>query len=1459
MGDSESETSTTLKLPRFYGKRNEDYGLWRMRLRAACRVKGVWRAVESGSSSETAEQNSESLEQPSTSDQQASSSMKCDVEKSEKASAIIISALGDAPLRVVMEAEDDPARMMKLLDARYASSRTVSRIAVQTQLFRMNYTGQNMSTYIDQFTSLFSQLERMGKDAAIPESHKAPMLLASIDPNCTLESTAAALRTKEASELTWDYVATTLIDEYNARLVSSDTINTSSAKSKKKKRKSKITSSMSASTQQDDHDDSTDSEIEKTVQAFSAALKSSMSHKTSDTSKCEFCGRKGHTEDRCFLNPENPNNKLTPKMKAAMASKEKKGSTNDNNSKDSAKNNKHKVELAGSVVEKMTIDPPKDFRTYADSGATIHCFFNREAFVPGTLTSCSERTVEFADKTSANANLWGQVLISFDHVNIRLHNVLYVPSMAYNLVSTGRLADNGIESLFRRHDVLLQLESNNTVIGHGIRDLDSKLYVFSNEIAMNVLKVSDVTNSSDTTLWHQRLAHINMQDLSLVHKHVDGVPKLTASSDSCRACSLGKAHKLPFHSHFKQTSSVGELVHSDIMGKLEMSYPNRYRYVCTFTDDFSRYTYLGFLHRKSDLLAAFEQIQDKFSKIILGKVNFYGSSIIQKLHSDGAKEYKALENYFGGSGLNKSFSPPYTPEHNAIAERINRTLCDAARALLIQANLPVCLWPFALKHVIYVRNRVQHSTTVTTPLFLMTGERPNLKYLRVFGCTAFVLRLPQPTKFENRAIEGVYLESKEHGIYKVLINQDRRYRFIESRHVTFNEREFLGAPGLEESMGEEASDDDTTSWNSASQSCSSEELPFHDVSSPETDFESEDSDADIQERPIKLEPEEENNDFNENESQTIDDEDDDDHTNDADDDQSNDGSNDRNNEEHENLDRRYPTRERRPPGQWYVASAALSNDNFKVTTSDDPTLSEIKSATPEERLQWDASIAEEFKAFEELETWELDDHPKSQPLPTHMVFKVKRKSNGNVERLRSRTVAGGNHQVFGENYLETYAPVVSFTLVRIFLYIALLLNMFKAQLDVKTAFLNGLLSEAIWVMSPKGIEGYPSRCYRLKRAIYGLKQAHLAWHKRLCDDLLNLGFEELQSAPCVFRLKDCQFGGDVFLLVYVDDILVLSTTQEGIKYVTESFKILYTVRVTFDVEWFLGVKINWLRGEDGTPNQLMLSQTMYIDGLLRRFGMDKAKPVSTPMVTAFWNSKSAESDKSIISVKVYEQMIGSLLYLALRSRPDILAAVLILARFQKSPTAYCHQAVKRVFRYLQGSRNLCMIYETGDMKINSFVDSDYASDTVDRKSMSGFVVKLGNATCIWASKKQPTVTLSTCEAEYHAMTMAAKEVIWLRRIMGEAGFENHYCVPMSSDNQSAINWVEAEQCHPVRAKHVDIQLHFIRDLWKEKNLSFPYVPSAENDADIFTKPLEISLHKANCRRIGLTTADEEEC
>lgn len=438
--------------------------------------------------------------------------------------------------------------------------------------------------------------------------------------------------------------------------------------------------------------------------------------------------------------------------------------------------------------------------------------------------------------------------------------------------------------------------------------------------------------------------------------------------------------------------------------------------------------------------------------------------------------------------------------------------------MLIQANLLDCLWSYALRHAIYIRNRIKHSTTGTTPYYLFTGERPDLKYVRAFGCAAYILRLPQASKFEPRALEGVYLETLPPEIYSILVKQEHGvYCIVESRHVTFGEKKFIGAPDLEEILHEEVYDDDTESYSLDSLSSSDEEASFDDSSilSRDKTYQDEYFKDDIKSIDYPdsssnntITPDECNDNSNEND-------------NPENDIGSYDAEDDGNNNCHDRS-HRYPHRDRKPPSLRYIASEL--REDFKIATSDDPTLTEIKRSTPEERNRWRASIDEEFQAFEEMDTWEPDDHPESQPLPTHMVQKIKRNSDGFVDRFRSRPVADGNYQVYGENYLETYAPVISFDMVRIFLYIALLWRVSQAQLDVNTAFSSGLLAEAIWVMSPKGIARYPSRCLPLKRAIYGLMQAHLAWHKRFCEDMRGLGFEELSSAPCIFAHQDCPFG-----------------------------------------------------------------------------------------------------------------------------------------------------------------------------------------------------------------------------------------------------------------------------------------------------------------------------------------------
>eukprot|EP00171_Calliarthron_tuberculosum_P002471 IDg2471t1 len=295
MSDSDDyesdERTSSHKLPCFNAGRRDDYGLWRLRLRAACRAKGVWRLVDPSISTKSPPNN----ELTDSTELTVGDS----IEKLEKACALIISALGNTHLRVIQDVDDDPRRMLQLLDERYASSRAASRIAVQTQVYRKVYGGGDMAKFIDEFSSLFSKLDRMGEDAAIPESHKAPMLLVSIPVESPLELTAAALRTKDVEELTWEYVAFTLIDESRARKRRAEAsggshITDGDGRAGRRKGKSNGKKMAGTKNQFGVHGD-----IYDAAMAFAAAWSKTnegsldKQSKATDSRICDFCGKTG--------------------------------------------------------------------------------------------------------------------------------------------------------------------------------------------------------------------------------------------------------------------------------------------------------------------------------------------------------------------------------------------------------------------------------------------------------------------------------------------------------------------------------------------------------------------------------------------------------------------------------------------------------------------------------------------------------------------------------------------------------------------------------------------------------------------------------------------------------------------------------------------------------------------------------------------------------------------------------------------------------------------------------------------------------------------------------------------------------------------------------------------------------------------------------------------------------------
>lgn len=286
--------------------------------------------------------------------------------------------------------------------------------------------------------------------------------------------------------------------------------------------------------------------------------------------------------------------------------------------------------------------------------------------------------------------------------------------------------------------------------------------------------------------------------------------------------------------------------------------------------------------------------------------------------------------------------------------------------------------------------------------------------------------------------------------------------------------------------------------------------------------------------------------------------------------------------------------------------------------------------------------------------------------------------------------------------------------------------------------------------------------------------------------------------------------------MFVDDNLIISSTQKMCRRVVNAFRELYDVHANSSRDCFLGDQIDWVQeNELSTTRSLKLSHPLYIESILRRFRIEDCKPVATLMVESFWKGIDDEKSTKPVDEPLYQQMVGSLLLLDLHTRLDILSSVIVLARFQKAPAAY-HKAAKRVLRYLRGTTKFGIRYFRTNIEVNGFVNGDFAGDQKDRKPMSGYIVTLASAPCIWTSEKQGTAALSTCEAKYHSMVSATKELVWIKRVINKAGWSLRCATTLWSIIQSPIQWAIGERCPSSRAKHIDVHVPITRNLVKGK-------------------------------------------
>jgi hypothetical protein len=433
-----------------------------------------------------------------------------------------------------------------------------------------------------------------------------------------------------------------------------------------------------------------------------------------------------------------------------------------------------------------------------------------------------------------------------------------------------------------------------------------------------------------------------------------------------------------------------------------------------------------------------------------------------------------------------------------------------------------------------------------------------------------------------------------------------------------------------------------------------------------------------------------------------------------------------------------------------------------------------------------------------------------------------------VTRNKARLVAQGFTQIEGLDFGETYAPVARLESIRILLAFATHHDFKLYQMDVKSAFLNGPISELVYVEQPPGFEDpkLPHHVYKLHKALYGLKQAPRAWYECLKDFLLRKGFEIGKADPTLFTRK---VDKEIFVCqIYVDDIIFGSTNQSWCEDFSRIMTKRFEMSMMGELTFFLGFQIKQLK--EGT----FICQTKYTKDMLKKFDMENAKPIKTPMPTN--GHLDLNEDGKAVDQKVYRSMIGSLLYLC-ASRPDIMLSVCMCARFQANPKE-CHlMAVKRILRYLVFTPYLGLWYPKGStFNLLGYSDSDYAGCKVDRKSTSGTCQFLGRSLVSWSSKKQNSVALSTAEAEYVAAGACCAQLLWMKSTLRDFGCKFSK-IPLLCDNESAIKLANNPVNHS-RTKHIDIRHHFLRDHEAKGDIVLSHVSTDKQLADIFTKPLD---------------------
>jgi hypothetical protein len=1089
--------------------------------------------------------------------------------------------------------------------------------------------------------------------------------------------------------------------------------------------------------------------------------------------------------------------------------------------------------IFSNVPQTYTIANSTQITTLLDSGASDHCFTRKDFFSSYRAISPprnghsagKDSTFSIVGTGMANLLMENQGVVS----KILLADSLHTPNLRSNLISVSKLVSRGARVSFEGNVAVVR-DSGGTMVFKVMRH--DGLYVVDVVDETMAYSVQTGRKAVPYEIWHRRLGHIPVNVIAKISEtglvnglDTSGEPKLKAI---CEDCLFGKHATHPFNHTVQRETNVLDCIYVDIWGPASVQSASGAKYFMLCMDGASSYRKVYFIPSKTAeiTLRIFKEFHVESERQTGRK--------LKRVCLDMGREWcnTLWDSYSKGHGIILDFTTPYAHQQNGRAEHSMRTLLDMARSMLADAGLAQKYWADAVQTAAYIRNFVPPlNNPAMVPAERWSQKRQDVSHLRAFGCTCYA-HVPvkiSPSKLSPRSVKLTMIGYFEHTGYKLL--DKATGKTFRSRDVVFDEQ----PPHYSTDRPVTYPSDVPASDNAA---VALRPLPIASPHPPALDKTPNTSTTTGTIIPAPTDGLESETEVSELLNAT-------DHAaDDAD----------------EPIATRRQRRETKPSRRMRESLDYLNRARANVAstgnTDGDVAIPQSFNEAMKRPDLWFEPMVKELQVMKDKGVYRLV--PRSlgkNVVKSRWVFARKYNDLGDITAHKARLVAKGFTQVLGEDYDETYASVTRLESVRLICAIATSLGLRLWQVDFVSAFLNSDNTFKVYMEQPPGFEeggDDDDHVWLLLKTLYGTMQGAHDWARNLECAYEGHGYYTSKADP---QVRSCVIDDEITLTsTWTDDILGALSTEKGKMEAKEELARSYELKDLGTAKFILGMKIE--RDEKG---DIRLSQRAYCERVLERFKMSDTKPRSTPLPAGLLLSieDSPKTKEEVDDMKKipYRQALGSLMWLQVATRPDLSYTVNLLSRFANNPGRKHWEALKHTLAYLKGTLDYGVAYKHGGiLRPQGYVDADYAGDCDGSRSTEGHIFFVAGGPISWASKRQDTVALSTVEAEYTAFTRASQQAIWIGKSLSEVGLDQQLLTNIFTDNQGAIANTQNYKNHQ-RTKHVRIKYHFVKEIVEAGEISFTYIPSAENLADILTKPVAREAVMRCCRGIGLFSSE----